>query len=55
MWVGTRQGNPVLRVGAGAVYGTFRKSFFLIKKFDYKMDLDYKGKISWACMGEKDK
>jgi len=28
MWVGTRQGNPVLRAGAGAVYGTFRKSFF---------------------------
>lgn len=31
------------------------ESLFFIKKIDYKMDLDYEGKISWACMGEKDK
>lgn len=31
------------------------ESLFFLFFFYYRMDLDYEGKVSWACMGEKHK
>ena len=59
MQIETKQGNLVLRAGAGVVmillasHSLFLPVFFNFKKIDYKMDLHCKRKIYWANMGEK--